>query len=644
MDHIPLPINGRKGAPRLVFPYHCDDDDACRQCTWDYTRFDAFPKRAQMNADDVCHGRVPNHDLPRACAFLQSWLWFGVLFETLGATKQPNGTMAGQYVIEDFLTTIGTRRYLSTKKLVAALATCEGHYKCREPETYQPGLTEALIYRLNKSSNLLNAAVASYAAEAAKLPVNAIESEHGHWVMNMQWVVLSCQILWQTIFNFYEIALDPAWSSPQGHDPSPLNLTFLNNFFHSDDPAWPWTPADIAQLPKDFISRLHLTYYPRAQLQPSPFDEAIPACPVVIVPVHTSNSCPPTCSTRTVPLASVQEAAAAKNCILLCQVTVPDDAKDGDVLVKTSPVFLNPYTKRCDILFVAFSHLTCWGLYSTAGNALPACQLKRLQSIADSLFANSPELQPVHFWIDTLSLPVPESMAARREKFSGDQWDVFTAAAFVVAPDPYLHMSVVGNPYEIISRVRFSEWKHSTLMLEQSLASRRPIWGTAFVRIEETWRDQSLIMPKVPKPRDVGLPDWEYQEKPRVRVEGGPEPPIAFSLFNLIRFVRAFAVDIRAFGHSARMDPVRVEVQTPANSESRLKKELMMEVYRVALYLYPNHYFFLDHHELRLLKPLWNVLSFTYAGAGNLNMDINAVRVRLERMGGFWIDYMAQGS
>ncbi|KAK3693208.1 hypothetical protein B0T22DRAFT_35240 [Podospora appendiculata] len=643
MDHIPLPADGGTRKPRIAFPYHCDDDDACRQYIWDYAGFDTFPQRAQINVSDVCNGRVPDHDLPRSCAFLQSWLWFGVLLETLGATKRNEGTLAGNYVIEDFLTAVGTRRYLCTKKLVAALATCRNYYDRQNPQAYTPGLIEKSIHRLNKASHFLNAAVASFARKAAQLPVDATKTGPGHQVMNMLWVVLSCQILWQTIFNFYDIRLDQAWTSLQNQHRQPLDLSFVNSFFrsNSDDQRWTWTLAEIARLPRDFLLRVHLTYYPRTQLQLGPYEETLLNGPLPILPLHASVSCPASCSMKTVPLKFVDQAAGAEYCVLLFQATTPDDTTGSDVALKASNIFLDRTTKKSAIPFVAFSHLLCWGLTNSVANALPACQLKRLQSMANNCFPRSPELHPVRFWIDTLSLPVRKALTARYDKCSVDQWDIFAAASFVVAPDPLLYKTTIGSSFELVSRVRLSEWKHSIWTLEQSLVSGRPIWSSAIVRDEKTWQDQSLILATLPKPTDLGLPPWSGQdgEGATAAAAAVATPAIAFTHYNLVRLVRAFAVDIRLFYHFMGENPWRMQVETPAESESRLKQPLMMEVYRVALHVHPDHYFFLAEDELRLLRPMWKVLSHTYAGAGNLSMDIAAVRVRLERMGQFWIDY-----
>jgi hypothetical protein len=77
-------------------------------------------------------------------------------------------------------------------------------------------------------------------------------------------------------------------------------------------------------------------------------------------------------------------------------VTVLSDSDSDFGLDVQQSSFHQPY--------VAISHVWMDGMGNNDGNALPRCQLRRLQRLATSLY-NAAETAPVPFWIDTLCVP-----------------------------------------------------------------------------------------------------------------------------------------------------------------------------------------------------------------------------------------------
>jgi hypothetical protein len=67
-----------------------------------------------------------------------------------------------------------------------------------------------------------------------------------------------------------------------------------------------------------------------------------------------------------------------------------------------------------NIPFVAISHVWSDGLGNQGRNALPKCQLRRIQTWVNGLYQNDAE--PVPFWIDSLSIPENKDERSREAK------------------------------------------------------------------------------------------------------------------------------------------------------------------------------------------------------------------------------------
>ncbi|KAK5098166.1 hypothetical protein LTR70_006366 [Exophiala xenobiotica] len=104
--------------------------------------------------------------------------------------------------------------------------------------------------------------------------------------------------------------------------------------------------------------------------------------------------------------------------------------------------------------YVAISHVWSDGLGNTRSNALPRCQLRRLQDCANSLFPRGDH--PVPFWIDTICVPLEQP--GRRNAIISMR-DVYVRAEKVLVLDSVLsEVSCETYAGDLLMRIRASTW------------------------------------------------------------------------------------------------------------------------------------------------------------------------------------------
>ena len=106
------------------------------------------------------------------------------------------------------------------------------------------------------------------------------------------------------------------------------------------------------------------------------------------------------------------------------------------------------------VRYVAISHVWRGGLGNPHQNSLPRCQLARIQALVNGLY--SEDLHPVPFWIDTLCVPLEQSLrnlAIKQTK------SVYQEADKVLVLDSALRLvSLPSSPVESLLRIACSSW------------------------------------------------------------------------------------------------------------------------------------------------------------------------------------------
>lgn len=118
--------------------------------------------------------------------------------------------------------------------------------------------------------------------------------------------------------------------------------------------------------------------------------------------------------------------------------------------------------------YVAISHVWSQGMGNTKENGLPKCQLNNLQYSANE---SCPGLENVHFWIDTLCIPVGRE-AERRQEIK-KMASIYSGAEKVVVLDRSL-MQALSKTYreEVLIRIWKSPWASRLWTLQESRLSK----------------------------------------------------------------------------------------------------------------------------------------------------------------------------
>jgi hypothetical protein len=109
--------------------------------------------------------------------------------------------------------------------------------------------------------------------------------------------------------------------------------------------------------------------------------------------------------------------------------------------------------------YVAISHVWMDGMGNQDENALPRCQLRRLQRLVNSLYGAA-QTEPIPFWIDTLC--VPREPRESRDKAINKMAAIYQNADKILVLDANLFMNPLAscqtNDTEIFMRILSTNW------------------------------------------------------------------------------------------------------------------------------------------------------------------------------------------
>ena len=124
--------------------------------------------------------------------------------------------------------------------------------------------------------------------------------------------------------------------------------------------------------------------------------------------------------------------------------------------------------------FIAISHVWADGLGNPRANALPSCQLSRLQKIVNGL--DEDHGPPTPFWIDTMCVPVSPKEDRRLAISLLEK--VYAKADKVIAMDArLLQLSRETPAFELSMRLYYSSWMQRLWTLQEAVfAKGRPVY------------------------------------------------------------------------------------------------------------------------------------------------------------------------
>ncbi|OAP54535.1 hypothetical protein AYL99_10983 [Fonsecaea erecta] len=132
--------------------------------------------------------------------------------------------------------------------------------------------------------------------------------------------------------------------------------------------------------------------------------------------------------------------------------------------------------------YVAISHVWSDGLGTDySANALPACQLSRLQSLVHELYAAEPLSVPrarrldgmVPFWLDSLCVPVGTEYENLRTKAIGKMAEIYRQADRVLVLDSHvLKLPRSADMVDKFLQIHLSKWHHRLWTMQEGHLAR----------------------------------------------------------------------------------------------------------------------------------------------------------------------------
>ena len=432
--------------------------------------FESYPYQRGWDINLLKRGRFTQHPFEATGAFLQDWLFFGLLHEVLGddGTKEKFSRWDIQ----------SEQRIVTTKNLVSSLTTRFWQIKrnsarSRDAETKANVDLERLERALSVLSLLCNVAKA---CERVNTPLS-----RSQWPLSPE-VDLSIRALGQLLATGVHAA------SPLLRDSPAPTMRFPGGIFTSSRMREAgWCPSDIAMV-SDYMSASSLYYASslrRSQLHSDHSNCGRQLClanqvdTATYQTAHCDDGC--TCAHVHVPVSELIPIIAEKG-IPLISITI---ASSGDPVLETSR-----YNKGQH--YIALSHVWSDGMGNLRQNSLPRCQIMRLKALVDELSwskgrtwdnLNKAQLgkfwrrlrgRTIPFWLDTLCIPVGSEHKEYRRLAISLMYNTYVFAQDVLILDSELQKTPIpATSTETFLRVSVSGWMRRLWTLQESVLGRR---------------------------------------------------------------------------------------------------------------------------------------------------------------------------
>ncbi|ERF75666.1 hypothetical protein EPUS_08620 [Endocarpon pusillum Z07020] len=134
-------------------------------------------------------------------------------------------------------------------------------------------------------------------------------------------------------------------------------------------------------------------------------------------------------------------------------------------------VSVEPY--KAGVEYIAISHVWADGLGNTDRNTLPRCQLLRMRQLLDELRDQASLNVSMRFWLDTLCVPVRQHHANARDRAICQMKDVYMNAYQVLVLDTELQSVDPLDISEAFMRISLSGWMRRLWTLHEGVLGNR---------------------------------------------------------------------------------------------------------------------------------------------------------------------------
>ncbi|KAI0376966.1 hypothetical protein F5Y04DRAFT_194439 [Hypomontagnella monticulosa] len=479
MDHIPLPSDPLY-QPVVVpcldpTPYEGND-------------FDAYPSRQGWDKTRLFAGDFSQHPADRTAAFLQNWLYFGVLSEVLGDLGSKANYSQPWPPLEN--------GRVATQHLDDHLSSCMDNLI----QIWKVG-PQASQRRLYKLERMLK--------QVSLFCCRMTVPEETDWAGRHTWPLPSEVDFSIRVLGSYMSAgiYEALWHVVP--DSFFANLKFGAGYLpKSRMMTAGWCPSDISMALEQFSpASLHYVSMLRRNT----------------VRDHSN------CSSEACLASQVNEASyITKHAVANCDCPhIGPPVEDIVAIIESGRIPLLTVTRKkngtllIDVeahkpgrRYVAFSHVWSDGMGNPSHNTLPKCQLERVNSLLNELDRLSSTWSLVNrghadrlwgrfaasssrFWIDTLCVPVSSSYASQRSRAISMMKGTYENAYQVLVLDSELEALPIHDFSEAMMRVSLSGWMRRLWTLQEGVLAKR-----LYVKFKDGILDVKAANGALMSPRD----------------------------------------------------------------------------------------------------------------------------------------------
>ncbi|KAL2870608.1 uncharacterized protein BJX67DRAFT_377957 [Aspergillus lucknowensis] len=453
---------------------------------YDGLDFSTYPERAGWDIARLLRGDFSQHPAEPTAAFLQNWLYFGVLWEVFG----PIGRGAKKnYVQPQEGTAHGIVTASSLDEQILQLSSFITSYVQSEGAASVQEVGHRIETCLITVSRLCRLATCE----------GDPRSGFSVWPLPPE-VDLSVRALSQRLaWSFSVGAVNMVLTSPTG------SLQFPCAWF----PLWRmheagWCPSEVAIVEETFTSA-SAYYASQMQRPPSAIQRKHHECTRDL------------CQARQLNEETYRTAHATTECDCqhhgpLIDEVVSIITAGGIPLLSITPTKKEPFLKvevekyTEGKRYIAFSHVWSDGLGNPTANTLPYCQLLRLRGLLDGLVSGISSLDLVNrlafrelwkkkfqgpsllFWMDTLCIPVAEELKELRTKSIKSMKAVYERAFRVLVLDSDVQECSSTDYTQSFMRIRMSAWMRRLWTLNEGVLAYRLIvkFADGFLDVQES--------------------------------------------------------------------------------------------------------------------------------------------------------------
>lgn len=438
MNHIAIPVDQLAHSPIHV-PFVCN-----KEFSYDDQGFLTYPYRVGIDLSKL--EASDNLAADSLAPFIQAWLWFGLLGEVLyvGSREDRKQKIASW---QEFVTVHPDgSRWICTDSLVEAVFAFRDRKAV--PGRFLDLHTSRVDRCLEVAASAVDRIVSSGSFRRHLSPERDFER-----LPTVFKVLLSVQILIETLDTAFTY-LNPhrltysAWRSfrNRGH------VRLVDDFFRGPNKP---DRCDI-QLPVEW----RLAYFVGFLTPLSVVEEKL--LTTAKAPTHVSEPC--RCDSIEVAADLIAPIWQRGN-IPIFELKRYSDTQRSLSLAE------RPITGGSQ--FVAVSHVRRGGLGNWSCNALPYCQLSRIQQLANRVtYWNEFSSSAVPFWIDTLGLP----LSGELKRLSLTQLHrIYRSATAVLVIDPSLISRRVSGLEDALIRIRYSLWMQRLWTIQEGALGKQ-LW------------------------------------------------------------------------------------------------------------------------------------------------------------------------